>query len=49
MTFQFKVYYEDDSRYGYGKKKHKFIRARSKAQAAEKFRNKYGIKPIDVV
>jgi hypothetical protein len=49
MTFQFKVYYEDDSRYGYGKKRHKFIRARNKAQAMEKFRRKYGINPIDAV
>lgn len=48
MTFQFKVYYEDDSRYGYGEHRHKFIRARNKAQAAEKFRIKYGIDPIDV-
>lgn len=48
MTFQFKVYYEDDSRYGYWKTRHKFIRARNKAQAAEKFRIKYGIDPIDV-
>lgn len=49
MTFQFKVYYEDDSRYGYGKLKHKFIRARNKAQAAEKFYIKYGVEPLDVV
>lgn len=49
MTFQFKVYYEDDSRYGYGKMRHKFIRARSKAQAVAKFKAKYGIDPIDVV
>ena len=49
MTFQFKVYYEDDSRSNYGKIKHKFIRARNKAQAKEKFRQKYGIDPIDVI
>jgi hypothetical protein len=49
MTFQFKVYYEDDSRRYYGKVRHKFIRARSKAQAMEKFRRKYGINPIDAV
>ena len=49
MTFQFKVYYEDDSRYGYGKRRSKFIRARNKAQAKEKFRQKYGIDPIDVI
>lgn len=49
MTFQFKVYYEDDSRYGYGKRRIKFIRARNKVQAAEKFKRKYGIEPIDVV
>jgi hypothetical protein len=48
MTFQFKVYYEDDSRYGYGKLKHKFIRARNKEQAVEKFRRKYGIEPIGI-
>ena len=49
MTFQFKVYYEDDSRYGFGKRRHKFVRARSKTRAAEKFRAMYGIDPIDVV
>lgn len=48
MTFQFKVYYEDDSRYGYGKKRHKYIRARNKSQAVEKFKKKYGIEPIGV-
>jgi hypothetical protein len=48
MTFQFKVYYEDDSRYGYGKERHKYIRARNKAQALEKFRRKYGVEPIGV-
>lgn len=49
MTFQFKVYYEDDSRFGYGNLKHKFIRARNKAQAKEKFKQKYGIDPIAVI
>ena len=48
MTFQLKVYYEDDSRYGYGKMRHKYIRARNKNQAVEKFRRKYGIEPIGV-
>lgn len=48
MTFQFKIYYEDDSRYGYGKMRHKFIRARNKAQAVEKFKKKYGVEPIGV-
>jgi hypothetical protein len=48
MTFQFKVYYEDDSRYGYGKKRHRLVRARSKEQAVEKFRRKYGIEPIGI-
>jgi hypothetical protein len=49
MTFQFKVYYEDDSRYGYGKRRHKIMRAKNKAQAVEKFRIKYGVEPIDVL
>jgi hypothetical protein len=49
MTFQFKVYYADDSVYSYGKRRHRFIRARNKAHAAEKFKAKYGIEPIDVV
>ena len=49
MTFQFIVYYEDDSRCNYGKVKTKVIRARNKANAAEKFLTKYGIRPIKIV
>lgn len=49
MTFQFKVYYEDNSVYGYGKRRHKFVRARNKDQAIEKFKSKYGINTIGVV
>jgi hypothetical protein len=47
MTFQFKVYYQDDSRFYYGKMLYKVIRARSKAQAMEKFKRVYGIDPMD--
>jgi hypothetical protein len=47
MTFQFKVYYQDDSRFNYGKMRHKVIRARSKVQAMEKFKKAYGIEPAD--
>ena len=46
MTFTYRVYYEDDSFYSYGKIIYKLIRARSKEQAIERFREKYGIEPL---
>ena len=46
MTFTFKVYYEDDSVYNYGKVKIKFVRAKSKEQALERFKEKFGIEPL---
>lgn len=49
MTFQFKVYYEDDSLRNYGKKRSKLVRARNKERALEKFKRKYGIEPIDAI
>lgn len=48
MTFTYRVYYEDDSLYSYGKIKSKLVRARSPEQAMERFRQKYGIKPLEV-
>ena len=45
MTFTYRVYYEDDSIYSYGKIKSKLVRARSPEQAMERFRQKYGIEP----
>lgn len=49
MTFQFKVYYEDDSLLNYGKERNKLVRAKNKEQAMERFREKYGIDPLYVV
>ena len=46
MTFTFKVYYEDDSRYYYGKVKSKLVRAKNKAKALDRFRHKFGIEPL---
>ena len=46
MTFTYRVYYEDDSIYSYGKIKSKLVRARSPEQALERFRQKYGIEPL---
>lgn len=48
MTFTFRVFYEDDSFYSYGKKRSKLVRARTPEQAKEKFREKYGIEPLEV-
>ena len=45
MTFTYRVYYEDDSFYSYGKIKSKLVRAILPEQAMERFRQKYGIKP----
>ena len=46
MTFSYRVYYEDDSWRSYGKIRHRWIRARTPEQAMEKFRQKYGVKPL---
>ena len=46
MTFTFKVYYEDDSVYNYRKVKNKLVRAKSKEQALERFKEKFGIEPL---
>lgn len=47
MTFAYRVFYEDDSRYNYGKIKSKLVRARSPKWAMERFREKYGIEPLE--
>ena len=49
MTFTFRVYYEDDSMFSYGKKRSKLVRAKTKEQAMERFKEKYGIEPLDAV
>ena len=49
MTFTFRVYYEDDSLYIYGKKRSKLVRAKNKEQALERFKEKYGIAPLYAV
>ena len=49
MTFTFRVYYEDDSLLNYGKKRSKWIRAKNKERALEKFKEKYGIDPLCAV
>ena len=46
MTFTYRVFYEDDSIYSYGKIKSKLVRARSPEQAMERFRQKFGIEPL---
>lgn len=49
MTFTFRVYYEDDSLHNYGKKRSKLVRAKSKEQALDRFRERYGITPLYAV
>ena len=49
MTFTFRVYYEDDSLLNYGKAQSKLVRAKSKEQAMERFKEKYGIDPLYAV
>lgn len=46
MKFTYKVYYEDDSRYSFGKIRYRLVRAASKAEAMAKFLEKFSIKPI---
>lgn len=47
MTFTYRVFYEDDSVYSYGKIRSRLVRARSKQKAMDRFREMYGIDPID--
>ena len=49
MTFTFRVYYEDDSLLYYGKERSKLVRAKNEEQAMERFKEKYGIEPLDAV
>lgn len=48
MTFTYRVFYEDDSIYSYGKIRSRLIRARSREKAMQRFREKYGIEPLEV-
>ena len=48
MTFTYRVFYEDDSIWNYGKTRSKLVRARSPKKAMEKFEREYGLKPIGV-
>jgi hypothetical protein len=48
MTFTYRVFYEDDSLYSYGKIRSKLVRARSRQKAMQRFREKYGIEPLEV-
>lgn len=48
MTFTYRVFYEDDSWYSFGKIKSKLVRARSPEKAMQRFREKYGIEPLEV-
>ena len=49
MTFTFRVYYKDDSLRNYGKERSKLVRAKNSERAMERFREKYGIKPLCAV
>lgn len=46
MTFTYRVYYEDDSWWSYGKIRCKLVRAKSPEKAMEKFYHKYGVVPM---
>lgn len=48
MTFTYRVFYEDDSVFSYGRIRSKLVRARSKEKALERFRVMYGIEPLEV-
>ena len=48
MTFTYRVFYEDDSLFNYGKTRSKLVRARSKEKAMQRFREKYGLEPLEV-
>ena len=47
MTFTYRVFYEDDSLYSYGKIRSRLVRARSRKKAMRKFREMYGIEPME--
>ena len=47
MTFTYRVYYEDDSLWFYGKIRSVLVRAKSPKQAMERFQKLYGIKPLE--
>lgn len=49
MTFTFRVYYEDDSSFSYGKERSKLVRAKNKEQALDRFKEKFGISPLYAV
>lgn len=49
MTYTFKVYYEDDALFNYGKKRSKLVRAKNEEQALERFKEKYGVTPLYAV
>ena len=49
MTFTFRVYYEDDSGFSYGKERSKLVRAKNREHAMERFREKYGVEPLYAV
>ena len=49
MTFTFRVYYEDNSTFSYGKKRSKRVRAKNNEQALERFKEKFGINPLYAV
>lgn len=46
MTFTYRVCYEDDSLWDYGKVRCRRVRARTPEKAMRKFREKYGIEPL---
>lgn len=46
MTFTYRVFYEDDSLWDYGKVKSKLVRARTAEKAMKKFHVKYGVEPL---
>ena len=48
MTFTYRVFYEDDSVYSYGKIRSRLVRAKSKEKAMQRFREKYGVEPLEV-
>jgi hypothetical protein len=48
MTFTYRVFYEDDSLRNYGKIRSKLIRAKSREKAMQRFREKYGLEPLEV-
>ena len=49
MTFTYRVFYEDDSIYSFGKIRSRKVRARSPEKAKKRFREKYGIEPMKVL